>query len=558
MNIGSVSQRNPKVSCTGRELREMFCVATRWLEINATVINALNVFPVPDGDTGTNMLLTMRSTMAEAAHPPDTNASDIAQAMARGALMGARGNSGVILSQIMKGFAKGLSGQVSFGSSGMAEALVQASMAAYEAISKPREGTMLTVIKDAARVAKSNTDKDSQDLLALMETVVEEARASVERTPQLLDVLREAGVVDAGGQGIYVILNGILHYLRGEEEPADLSQDEISFIKKGTPLVKQPAFLVAKSIPKEERAFGYCTEFIIKGSDLNQNQIRRWFESQGESVIVVGDEETTKVHIHTPHPGTMIEFAISLGSVHDLKIQNMDDQHEEFLQIRRAPIPTSEISVVAVVAGAGLEKVFRSLGTTAVVSGGQTMNPSCADILEAIDSVPSDKVIILPNNKNIIPTAKQALTVTKKKVRVLPTRSIPQGLSALMGFNCEMELDFNVGEMAKAQGRVKSIEVTNAVRDAKMGPLQIKEGDYIGLVDGNIRVAGNNLNQTVFDALKTVDAGNAGIVSLFYGDQIDSNEATDLNRVLQEQYPHLEVEIIQGGQPHYPYIISIE
>jgi dihydroxyacetone kinase-like predicted kinase len=244
--------------------------------------------------------------------------------------------------------------------------------------------------------------------------------------------------------------------------------------------------------------------------------------------------------------------------VHDLKIQNMDDQHEEFLQIRRAPIPTSEISVVAVVAGPGLEKVFRSLGTTAVVSGGQTMNPSCADILEAIDSVPSDKVIILPNNKNIIPTAKQALTVTKKKVRVLPTRSIPQGLSALMGFNCEMELDFNVGEMAKAQGRVKSIEVTNAVRDAKMGPLQIKEGDYIGLVDGNIRVAGNNLNQTVFDALKTVDAGNAGIVSLFYGDQIDSNEATDLNRVLQEQYPHLEVEIIQGGQPHYPYIISIE
>jgi len=558
MSTGLVSQRNPRISCSGYELREMFCVATRWLEKNATLINALNVFPVPDGDTGTNMLLTMRSTMAEAAQPLNTDVSDIAEAMARGALMGARGNSGVILSQIIKGFAKGLTGQLSLGPSEMAHALHHASIAAYEGISKPREGTMLTVIKDVAAAAKISAAQDSHDLLALMETVVEEARKSVERTPQLLDVLREAGVVDAGGQGIFVILKGILYYLRGEDEQIELIEDGIFSIKKETHVARQPAFIAARAMPSEEKAYGYCTELIIKGRDLNQNQIRQWVESQGESVLVVGDGETVKIHVHTLHPGTIIEFAISLGSVHDLKIQNMDDQHEDFLQIRRAPVPASDISVVAVVAGGGLEKVFHSLGTTAVISGGQTMNPSCADILQAIDSVPSDKVIVLPNNKNIIPSAEQAATVTKKKVRVLPTRSIPQGLSALMGFNCEMELDLNLEEMSRAQERVRSIEVTSAIRDTKISTLQIKKGDYIGLIDGNIKVAGSSLDQTIFSTFKAVDADNAEIVSLFYGDQVDDDEAVNLSQALKEQYPQLEIEVVQGGQPHYPYIISIE
>jgi DAK2 domain fusion protein YloV len=558
MNAELVNQRNPRLSCSGRELREMFCVATRWLERNATIINALNVFPVPDGDTGTNMLLTMRSTMAEAARASDTDASEITQAMARGALMGARGNSGVILSQIMKGFARGFADHMSFGPGEMAQALDQASIAAYEGISKPREGTMLTVIKDVASAARSCTVQDGQDLLALMQTVVDEARESVERTPQLLDVLREAGVVDAGGQGIFVILEGILYYLRGEEEKIDVSQTETVFLKKETPTAKQPVFIAARSMPREERAYGFCTEVIIKGSNLNQNQIRRWVESQGESVLVVGDAETVKIHVHTLHPGMIIEFAISLGSVHDPKIQNMDDQHEDFVQMRRTPMPASDISVLAVVAGVGLESVFRSLGTTAVIPGGQTMNPSCADILQAIDSVPSDKVIVLPNNKNVIPAAKQAATVAKKKVKVLPTRSIPQGLSALVGFNCEKELDLNLREMSRAQERVRSVEITNAVRDARMSTLQIKKGDYIGLVDGNIRVASNSLSDAVFSAFKAIDAGNAGIASLFYGDQIDSNEATDLSKALKEQYPGLEVEVIQGGQPHYSYIISVE
>ena len=551
MEIVSVTQSKPRLSCSGRELREMFSVATSWLERNATVINALNVFPVPDGDTGTNMLLTMHSIMAEAERTSDAEACDIAQAMARGALMGARGNSGVILSQIMKGFAMGFTGKESFGSGEMADALRQASIAAYKSMSKPREGTMLTVIKDVASAVEDSIAQYDGDLVALMETAVEEAKNSVERTPQLLDVLREAGVVDAGGQGIYVILQGILSFLKDEE-------DGIELLKKQAPVVYQPTFSVAKPLHDNEKPYGYCTELIIKGNNLRQDQVRRWVEGQGESVLVVGDEETIKVHVHTFHPGTIIEFAISLGSVHDLKIQNMDDQHEDFLQIPGAPEPAVGIAIVAVVAGAGLERVFRSLGATAIIPGGQTMNPSCSDILQAIESAPADKVIVLPNNKNVIPAARQAAEAANKMVKVVPTRSIPQGLSALMGFNCEMEMEENITEMSRAQEKVRSIEVTNAVRDARMGKLQIKKGDYIGLVDGNIEVACKSLYQAIFDSLQAVDAGNAGIASLFYGDQISDNEATDLGDSIKNKYPELEIELIQGCQPHYPYIISVE
>jgi DAK2 domain fusion protein YloV len=529
----------------------MFCVATRWLEKNASAINALNVFPVPDGDTGTNMLLTMRSTMAEATRPADNVASDVAQAMAKGALMGARGNSGVILSQIFKGLAEGFEGHEFFGPQEMTQALGHASAAAYRGISRPQEGTMLTVIKDVATTAKNSTRESSKDLVSLMEAVVEEAKKSVERTPELLDVLKEAGVVDAGGQGICVILEGILHYLRGEVE-------DIELVRTEAPATLQPAFVAARSMPREEEIYGYCTEFIIKGENLDYSWIRERIESKGESVLVVGDATTTKVHIHTPHPGEIIEFAISLGSVHDLKIENMDDQHEEFLQMRRAPMPAAEIAVVAVVAGSGLEDVFRSLGATAIIPGGQTMNPSCSDILQAVDLVPSDKVIVLPNNKNIVPAARQAATISKKKVKVLPTRSIPQGLAAMLAFNCEMELDSNTNEMAKAQERVKCVEITRAVRDAKLGQVQMKKGDFIGLIDGKIKVSSDDLTQAVANALKIADAEEADIASLYYGDEIEGEEARSLSQALQAQLPDLEVEVIEGGQPHYAYIIAVE
>ena len=523
-------------SFNGRQLREMFCTATRCLEKHSASINALNVFPVPDGDTGTNMLLTMRATMAEAAKPADNSAADIAGAMATGALMGARGNSGVILSQILRGFACGFTGRDSFGPAEMAEALHQAQLAAYGALSRPREGTMLTVIKDAAAAAVKVAG-DGADLMGLMEAVVAEARDSVERTPQLLDVLREAGVVDAGGQGIYVILDGVLRYLRGDEESAGSPRDEM-------PAFKQPAFITAKASPKKENVFGFCTEMLIKDSRLDQTQVRGWVESLGDSVLVVGDAQNTKIHVHTAHPGTIIEFAIAIGKVHDLKIQNMDDQHEDFIQLRRVPTPAAGLAIIAVVSGAGLEDVFHSLGTSAVIRGGQTMNPSCTQIIEAINSVAPDSVLILPNNKNVIPAAMQAAGMVKKKVEVLPTRSIPQGLAALLALNPENDTDANISEMSRAIGQVRSIEVTRAVREAK--------------VDGSIKVAGEVLSETVERALAMVDVAQAQIVSLYYGDDITGDAAAALGRALKEKYHGVEFEVIPGGQPHYAYIIGVE
>lgn len=544
-------QEQVKSSCTGRELKEMFSVATRWLEKNADVINAMNVFPVPDGDTGTNMLLTMRSTMEEAARMQDTSAWVIGQAMARGALMGARGNSGVILSQILKGLSDGLGEVDCFGTQEMAKAFERAGELAYKALSKPREGTMLTVSKAIGTAASKAAVAHPTDIVTFMEEIVEETKKAVDRTPEQLDVLKEAGVVDAGGQGLYVMMDGVLHYLRGEAEAVEM-------MPKQFPTTLQPALVVAKSAKKEE-VFGYCTEFLIKGADLNPEWIRRTIEAKGDCVVVVGDDTTVKVHIHTTTPGAVLEFGTTWGSLHDLKIQNMDDQHEDFIQLRRTPpIPAADIAVVSVVAGKGLENVFSSLGTTALVSGGQSMNPSTEEILQAIDLVPSDKVIVLPNNKNVILSAQQAAGLCKKTVNVVPTRSIPQGLAALLAFNCEMELERNLLEMSEALQKVKTVEITRAVRAAKVGKLSIKNGEYIGLIDGKIVIASGNLWQSVVSTLETAKLERVEIVTLYYGADISEEEAKSLGKALKDQHPSLEVEVIEGLQPYYSYIISME
>ncbi|MFC1964105.1 DAK2 domain-containing protein [Chloroflexota bacterium] len=309
---------------------------------------------------------------------------------------------------------------------------------------------------------------------------------------------------------------------------------------------------------EQEKGFGYCTEFIIKADKLNHEWIRKQIEDKGDSIVVVGDETTVKIHIHTPHPGAIIECGISLGSLHDLKIQNMDTQHEEFLKTRRTPKSANNIAVVSVVVGAGLEEVFRSLGATRIIPGGQTMNPSTQEILRAIESVPSDKVIVLPNNKNVILTAQQAASLSKKKVAVLPTRSIPQGIAVLLAFNYEEEMESNLREMAKAQQHVKSVEVIRAIREAKLGTLRIKAGEFIGLIDGKIKAANDNLRKAVISTLKAAEVKKAEIISLYYGDGIIEEEAKSLSRILQTQHPHLQVEVIKGAQPHYSYIVSVE
>jgi DAK2 domain fusion protein YloV len=545
------NHRRERASCSGYELREMFLAGTRWLEKNASTINALNVFPVPDGDTGTNMVLTMRSTMEETARIKDNNASTIAQAVARGGLMGARGNSGVILSQILRGIADGLCDVASFGPHEMAQAFEKASILAYKGISKPKEGTMLTVIKDVSIVAKGSLEKNNEDLVSFMETVVQEARKSVERTPDLLDVLKEAGVVDAGGQGIYILLEGILFYLRGEAEQIEMMEIE-------SPAALQPAFMAARSATTGEKVYGYCTQFLIKGENLSVDRVRDEIEDKGESIVVVGDETTVKVHIHTTNPGAILELGTSMGSLHDLEIQNMDDQHEEFLQARRAPMPPANIAVVSVVCGDGLEDVFCSLGTSAIVSGGQTMNPSTEEILRAIDSVPSDKVIVLPNNKNVVLTAQQAALIATKKVQVLPTKSIPQGLTAMLAFNSEIELENNLAAMNRAQQGVKSVEITRAVREAQIGKVHTRVGDFIGLINGELITSSQNLLQAVSSTAKEANLEDAEIVTLYYGADIKEKEVEELAQAIKTDYPSLNLEVVKGGQPHYCCIMSVE
>jgi DAK2 domain fusion protein YloV len=538
-------------SINGQELKEMFATATNWLEKNASDIDALNVFPVPDGDTGTNMLLTMRSSVEEAYQTNDTSAYTIAQAMAQGALMGARGNSGVILSQIWRGLAQGLQGKKSFTGKELASALQQASKMAYKGISNPVEGTILTVIKDAAAAAQAQT-KNNGDLISVMEAVVDAANESVANTPTLLPVLKDAGVVDAGGQGLFTILDGALRYLRGEAEQMQFRKPQI--IASNIP---QPVKLSRMAV-LDELPFGYCTEFLLKGEELSPDEIRTKLQKKGQSLIVVGDENTARVHIHTLDPGSIVRYATSLGTMHQVSIRNMDEQHQDFLEMQKERMPAVDVATVAVVAGKGLAEVFTSLGVTAIISGGQTMNPSTKDILQAVKTVASDKVIILPNNKNVVLTANQVPSLTDKKVEIVPTQTIPQGVAALLTFDYEADFETNAQLMKEAASKVKTIEITHAVRSAQLNGLKIKKKQSIGLLDGELLAGGNNPSDVLLKILAKLDLKKMGIITIYYGADTQQTEAEQVSANIRDRYPQLQVEVVRGGQPHYNYIVSIE
>ena len=539
-------------SLGGQELRDMFIAATDWLEKSAIDIDALNVFPVPDGDTGTNMLLTMRSTIEEAYRAPDHSASAVSQAIATGALMGARGNSGVILSQIWRGVAQSLAGKGKFTGSDLADALQQASAAAYKGINNPVEGTILTVAKDAAAAAQEQAASGSADLIAILEAVVSAASKSVANTPNLLDVLKDAGVVDAGGQGLYTILEGALYYLRGDMEVLQTRKPDM--VTSDIPLpIKTPQMMA-----KDEEPYGYCTEFLLKGQELDPDKLRKKLEKKGQSLIVVGDESTVRVHIHTLHPGKILHDATSLGTVHQISIRNMDEQHQDYLGMQKDKMPAADIGVVAVVAGDGLTDVFTSLGVTAIVPGGQTMNPSTKDLLRAVEAVPSDKVVILPNNKNIVPTANQVHSLTEKVIEVIATETIPQGITALLAFNSESDLETNARAMNRAKSSVRSIAVTRAVRDAKLGELDIKKKQAIGFLEKDLVAAGDSTADVLAEVLARAGLDEAEVVTIYYKGDAEKTELEPVIHSIREQYPELEIELVQGGQPHYHYIASVE
>jgi DAK2 domain fusion protein YloV len=536
----------------GQVLRDMFSAATGWLEKSSADIDALNVFPVPDGDTGTNMMLTMRSTMEEAYRAPDNSASGVAHAMAKGALMGARGNSGVILSQIWRGLAQGLDGKEFFNAADMATALQKSAEVAYNGVSNPVEGTMLTVMKDAAKEAQTQVEQGEEDIIALLDAVVTAAGDSVARTPRLLKVLKDAGVVDAGGQGIYTIMEGALRFLKGETELMRLRKPQI--IVSDLPLTVP----LPQAADVDEVPFGYCTEFLIKGEKMDPEEIKKRLEKKGESLIVVGDDSAVRVHIHTLTPGNIIHFGTKLGTLHQVSIRNMDEQHQDFLEMRKERMPATDTAVIAVASGDGLVEVFGSLGAAAVVPGGQTMNPSTKDILQVVQSVSSENVIILPNNKNIILTAEQVQSLTEKKIKVVPTKTIPEGVVALLAFDYEADFKANAEIMEKALSSVKTIEVTKSVRATRINGLQIKRRQPIGLLDDELIAAGDSDLDVISKILDKLDMKQAEVVTIYYGEDVTAEEAEGINASITEQYPNLQVELIKGNQPHYSYILSIE
>ena len=535
----------------GQDLRDMFVAATGWLEKSSSDIDALNVFPVPDGDTGTNMLLTMRSTMEEAYRAPDHSASAVAEAMAKGALMGARGNSGVILSQILRGLARSFAEKETFSAVDLASGLQQSAAMAYQGMSNPVEGTMLTVIKDIAIAAQAQVSGDGGDLISVMEAIVDTANVSVANTPNLLQVLREAGVVDAGGQGLYTILDGALHYLRGETEQMRFRKPQI--IVTDLHATKLPQMIAA-----DEEPFGYCTEFLLKGEKIDTDKIKKKLEKKGESLIVVGDESAARIHIHTLEPGEVVSYASSFGTLHQVSIRNMDEQHQDYLEMQKDRAPAVDTAIITVASGDGLADVFTSLGASAIVLGGQTMNPSTKDLFQAVESVMSDKVIILPNNKNIVATANQVQSLTEKTIEVIPAETIPQGIAALLAFDYEANLETNAQIMKKAMSMVKSIEITRATRATKIGELKIKKKQSIGLLDSDLVAVGNSAVDVLNKMLAKLDLNKVEVITIYYGADTKSAEAEEASSSIREQYPQLQIEVVRGGQPHYNYIVSIE
>ena len=413
------------------------------------------------------------------------------------------------------------------------------------------EGTILTVIKDAAAAAQAQAASESNDLISVIETTVNAANESVANTPNLLSVLREAGVVDAGGQGLYTLLEGALHYLKGEVEQIQLRKPQI--IVSDIHAAKLPEMIVADEVP-----YGYCTEFLIKGQKLDPDKIRTKLEKKGESLIVVGDESAARVHIHTINPGSVIRYATKLGTLHQVSMRNMDEQHQDYLEMQKERMPEVGMAIVAVAAGDGLTEVFRSLGAAAIVPGGQTMNPSTKDLLQAVESVASDKAIILPNNKNIVLTAGQVQSLTEKSISVVPTETIPQGVAALLAFDYEADFKTNTKLMTRAKSAVKSIEITRAVRSTQIKGLKIKKKQAIGLLDGDLVTAGDKTTDVLNQVLAKLNLDEAEVITIYQGADTKPAEAEKVSSTIREQHPQLQVEVVNGGQPHYHYIVSVE
>ena len=555
-------------------LARMFLAGAKNLDSKKDWINELNVFPVPDGDTGTNMTMTIMSAAKEVSSLTDPTMAELAKAISSGSLRGARGNSGVILSQLFRGFCKVIKEYDEIDVTILCEACQKAVETAYKAVMKPKEGTILTVAKGAAEKALELSD-DTEDVVTFVEEVIKQAEYVLDQTPEMLPVLKQAGVVDSGGQGLVQVLKGAYDALIGKE---------IDYTIEGAPAGAAPAKISAET--EAEIKFGYCTEFIIvlnaPMSDNEEHAYKAFLESIGDSIVVVADDEIVKTHVHTNDPGLALQKALTFGSLSKIKIDNMREEHQEKLikdsqklaaqqkaeeeayeaaqaEEKTNNMPAKEMGFVSVSIGEGMNEVFRGLGVDYLIEGGQTMNPSTEDMLNAIEHVNAKTVFILPNNKNIIMAANQAVDLVEdKQIIVIPTKTIPQGITALVNYIPDHSAEENKEQMMAEIENVKTGQVTYAVRDTEIDGKTIKQNDFMGIGDKSILSVGTDLRATTLEMVDAMVDEDSAIVSIYFGSDSDEDSANELAAAIEEKYPDVEVEVNDGGQPIYYYVISVE
>ncbi len=550
-------------------MKKCFLAGAKALEARKDYINELNVFPVPDGDTGTNMTMTIMAAVREINKITDVTVDNLCKAMSSGSLRGARGNSGVILSQIFRGFTKELKGLEYLEVTDLGNSIQHAADTAYKAVMKPKEGTILTVIKAGAeKSVELLMEGESRDMVAFAEEVVAYMEDTLKRTPDMLPVLKQAGVVDSGGEGLMTFVRGALAALQGKEVDLDISSVDAK---------ASPAITTGSSEDAADIKFGYCTEFIImleRDQDKVEKELKAYLQDIGDCVVVVADDEIVKVHVHTNHPGLAFEKALTYGSLTSMKIDNMREEHQEKLirdaetvakqqaeedQREDEPKEHKADGFVVVSAGDGLSDIFKDLGADEVIEGGQTMNPSTEDILQAVERVPADTVYILPNNGNIILAAEQARDLTEdKKVVVIPSTNIPQGIAAMINFMPGQPAEENTQQMTEEMGNVKSGQVTYAVRDTRMDGQEIKQGDYMGIADKKIVAVEKSLPEVTVELVEGMIDEESELVSLYYGADVTEKDAEAVADLILKDHDDLEVEVQYGGQPVYSYFVSVE
>ncbi len=541
----------------GKRLREMFISGANNLQNNKDLVDKLNVFPVPDGDTGTNMSLTISYALKELAKVENDNISDIGKALSKGSLMGARGNSGVILSQIIRGIAKSIEGKSKLSTDDLAKAFKNGSDTAYKAVIKPIEGTILTVVRESGDFAIKAAKKE-KDIVKFLSMFVKESNSSLERTPDLLKNLKDAGVVDSGGKGLVLIYEGMLASIKGnnvEIKNADLDTNistSMDFAKSTT--------------STDDIKYCYCTEFILESSKIEDTKIRDIMMAYGDSLAVVGDDGVIKVHVHTNDPGNVLQEALKYGQLLTIKIENMKLQHENTLldveeNVENDDEPLEEekeFGFIATSMGEGLASIFKDFGVDHIIEGGQTMNPSTEDFMNAINNINAKNIFIFPNNSNIIMAANQAKELSEKNIIVIPTKNTPQGFAALVTFNGELSEDENKEAMMNALNSVKSGQVTFAVRDTVMNEIDVKEGNIIGIAEGNLLSAGDYVDEVTSNLIEKLVDEDTAIITLFFGEDVTESQANELRTSLEEKFEDVDVELYYGGQPLYYYLISVE